>query len=146
MLTATADLLVGNLMTLDPVVIGPEAPVTEAELQLKTYRISGLPVVDNGELVGVISQSDVVAARSSEMIVGHWDRLRVRHLMSTPAITVHATATLAYAARQMITRHIHRLVVIGDDGTPIGVVTTLDLLRSLLEDPDVPLALAREHA
>ena len=43
------------------------------------------------------------------MIVGHWDRLRVRH----------------------------RLVVIGDDGTPIGVVTTLDLLRSLLEDPDV---------
>jgi len=139
MLTATADLRIGNLMTLDPIVIAPEALATEAERLVKTYRVSGLPVVDDGELVGVISQSDLVVARSSEMISGHWDRLRVRHLMSTPAVSVHATATLSYAARQMVTRHIHRLVVIGDDGTPIGVVTTLDLLRSLLDDPDVPL-------
>jgi CBS domain-containing protein len=138
MLATSADLRVGNLMTLDPIVIGPEALVTEAERLLKTYRVTGLPVVDNGELVGVISQSDLVVARSSEMIFDQWDRLRVRHLMSTPAVSVHTTATLAYAARQMVTRHIHRLVVVGDDGTPIGVVTTLDLLRSLLEDPDAP--------
>jgi predicted transcriptional regulator len=36
----------------------------------------------------------------------------------------------------MLARHIHRLVVIADDGAPIGVVTPLDLLRSLIEDPD----------
>ena len=42
-------------MTRDPIVIGPEALVTEAELLLRTYRVSGLPVVDNGELVGVIA-------------------------------------------------------------------------------------------
>ena len=76
---------------------------------------------------------------TSSPLSTNWDRLRVRHLMSTPAVSVHATATLAYAARQMITRHIHRLVVIGGDVTPIGVVTTLDLLRPLLEDPDLPL-------
>lgn len=140
MLRTSTDLRVGNLMTLDPIVIGPEAPVTEAERLLRTYRVTGLPVVDNGELVGVLSQSDLVVGRSSEMIFDHWDRLRVRHLMSTPAVSVHTTATLAYAARQMVTRHIHRLVVVGDDGTPIGVVTTLDLLRSLLEDPDAPLS------
>lgn len=139
MLATSAELRVGNLMTLDPIVIGPEALITEAEQLLKTYRVTGLPVVDNGELVGVISQSDLVVARSSEMIFDQWARLHVRHLMSTPAVSVHTTATLAYAARQMVTRHIHRLVVVGDDGTPIGVVTTLDLLRSLLEDPDAPL-------
>jgi CBS domain-containing protein len=41
------------------------------------------------------------------------------------------------AAREMLSRHIHRLVVVGDDGAPVGVVTPLDLLRSLLEDPDL---------
>jgi CBS domain-containing protein len=137
----SADLRVGNLMTVDPIVIGPEAPVSEAERLLKTYRVSGLPVVEGGEVIGVISQSDLVVARSSELIGGHWERLRVRHLMSAPAITVHTTATLRYAARQMVSRHIHRLVVVGDDGHPIGVLTPLDLLRSLVdEDVTVPLS------
>ena len=137
----SADLRVGNLMTLDPIVIGPEAPVSEAERLLKTYRVSGLPVVEEGEVVGVISQSDLVVARSSELIGGHWERLRVRHLMSAPAITVHTTATLRYAARQMVSRHIHRLVVVGDDGHPIGVLTPLDLLRSFVEQ-DLPVPLS----
>lgn len=139
MTTATADLRVGNLMTVDPIVVTAGALATEAERLLKTYRVSGLPVVENGHLVGVISASDLLVARSSEMMRDHWDRMRVRHLMSTPAMTVHAAASLAYAARQMVTRHIHRLVVVGDDGTPIGVVTTLDLLRSLMNDRDAPL-------
>ena len=141
MLNETADLRVGNLMTLDPIVIDPEAPVSEAERLLKTYRVSGLPVVEADEVIGVISQSDLVVARSSELIGGSWDRLRVRHLMSTPAITVHTTATLRYAARQMVSRHIHRLVVVGDDGTPIGVLTPLDLLRALVEE-DLPVPLS----
>jgi CBS domain-containing protein len=127
-------------MTLNPVVVDPEARASEAERLLKTYRVSGLPVVHGGEVVGVISQSDLVVARSSEMISAQWNRLRVRHLMSVPAVTVHATATLAWAARQMLTRHIHRLVVVGDDGSPIGVVTPLDLLRSIIGDAEEPLS------
>ena len=137
MTTTSADALrVANLMTVDPIVIGPEQPVVEAERLLKTYRVSGLPVVDGQDLVGVLSQTDLVVARSSEMVGAHWERLRVRHLMTTPPITVHATATLSHAARLMVQRHIHRLVVIGDDGAPVGVLTTLDLLRSLTEDAD----------
>jgi CBS domain-containing protein len=136
MAIVTADLRVGNLMTLDPIVIDPDAPASEAERLLKTYRVSGLPVVHDTEVVGVVSQSDLMVARSSELISAHWDRLRVRHLMSVPAVTVHASATLTWAARQMVERHIHRLVVIGDDGSPIGVVTPLDMLRSVIRDPD----------
>jgi CBS domain-containing protein len=131
-----ADLRVGNLMTLDPVVIDPDATAAEAESMLKTYRVSGLPVVRTGEAIGVISQSDLVVARSSGMIAANWPRLRVRHLMSSPAVTVHVDASVRQAAHEMLARHIHRLVVIADDGAPIGVVTPLDLLRSILEDPD----------
>jgi predicted transcriptional regulator len=132
--SASADPRVGSLMSSDPIVIGPEELASEAERLLKTYRVSGLPVVEGRNLIGVISQADLIVARSSEMIGGHWDRLRVRHLMTTPAVTVHESATIGHAAREMVTRHIHRLVVIGDDGTPVGVVTPLDLLRTLLSD------------
>jgi CBS domain-containing protein len=55
--------------------------------------------------------------------------------MTTPAVTVHVGATIRLAAREMVSRHIHRLVVTDDDGIPVGVVTPLDLLRSLLETP-----------
>lgn len=137
MTLANAELRVGNLMTLDPITIEPEASASEAETLMKTYRVSGLPVVERGQLVGVISQTDLMVAHSSEIIGAHWDRMRVRHLMTAPAVTVHSSATVAMAARQLILRHIHRLVVIDDDGRPVGVVTPLDLLRSLVEDPDV---------
>ena len=139
-MTQIADLRVRNLMTLDPVVIDPDATATEAESMLKTYRVSGLPVVRAGEAIGVISQSDLVVARSSEMIGANWPRLRVRHLMSSPAVTVHVDASVRQAAHEMLARHIHRLVVIADDGAPIGVVTPLDLLRSIFEDPDAPIS------
>ncbi len=138
MTVETSSIRVGDLMTIDPVIISPDASASDAERLLKTHHIGGLPVVDGGEAVGVISQSDVMVARSSEMISGHWDRLRVRHLMSVPAITVHASATIQWAARQMVTRHIHRLVVVGDDGAPVGVVTPLDLLRTLIGEAAEP--------
>jgi CBS domain-containing protein len=138
MISTRDTLRVGNLMTLDPIVIAPDEPAAEAERLMKTFRISGLPVVDKEELAGVVSQADLIVARSSEMIGAQWERIRVRHLMTSPAITVHATVTLAHAAKLMIQRHIHRLVVVGDDGEPIGVLTTLDLLRALTEDTAAP--------
>jgi Predicted transcriptional regulator, contains C-terminal CBS domains len=140
MTTATM-LRVGNLMTVDPVVIDPEATVHEAELVLKTYRISGLPVVAGGEVVGVISQTDLLNARSSELIGANWDRVKVRHLMSRPAVTVHLATTVTRAARLMLEEHIHRVVVVDPDGAPVGVLTSSDLLRALLpeEDGEPPL-------
>jgi CBS domain-containing protein len=94
-------------------------------------------VVRDSRLVGVLSQTDLLTAREIEMIATNWPRLRVRHLMTAPAVTIEDTATLAEAARIMVDRHIHRLVVLGNDGaTPIGVLTTTDLLKGILE-PDI---------
>jgi CBS domain-containing protein len=129
-------LRVANLMTIDPVTIEADAPVREAEKLIRTYRVSGLPVVAGGVIVGVISQTDVVLARSIEIIGANWDKLRVRHLMTQPAITVQAGATLERAADLMLDRHIHRVVVVDENDTPIGVITTSDLLRAVLGDPN----------
>ena len=136
MVTAGPKVLVGNLMTVDPVVIDPEAGVHEAELLLKTYRISGLPVVDDGQVIGVISQTDLLNARSSELIGGNWDRLKVRHLMTRPAVTVHLATTVERAAWLMLAEQIHRLVVVDPGGAPIGLLSATDLLRALLPEED----------
>jgi len=133
----TTDLRVGNLMTIDPVVIGPNALATDAERLLKTYHVSGLPVVAGGLAVGVISLTDLMVARSSAMIAGNWPRMRVRHLMSAPAVTVHVGTTVARAAELMVSRHIHRLVVADDEHAPVGVLSSLDLLRLLVRDRDM---------
>lgn len=132
----TDDRQVGSLMTAGPVVIGPDEPASEAERLLKTHRVSGLPVVDNGAVIGMISLTDLMVARSSAMIGGNWPRLRVRHLMSSPAISVHAATSASRAAELMVKRHIHRLVVIDNEDAPIGVLTTLDLLGLLVRDQD----------
>jgi CBS domain-containing protein len=127
---------VGNLMTVDPITVEADAPVHEAELLLKSYRISGLPVVTDGTLIGVISQTDLLNARSSELIGANWDRVRVRHLMTRPPVTVHMSTSVVRAARLMLDQHIHRVVVIDDEDIPIGVVTTSDLLRLLLPNEE----------
>ncbi|HET6746261.1 MAG TPA: CBS domain-containing protein [Candidatus Limnocylindria bacterium] len=121
-------------MTIDPVVIDVDAPASEAEQLLKTYRVTGLPVVHLGLTVGVISQADLMIARSSELISGNWSRLRVRHIMSSPAVTVHADTSVRRAAQLMVDRHIHRLVVVDGEDRPTGVLTPLDLLRPMIED------------
>jgi CBS domain-containing protein len=127
---------VGNLMSIDPVVVEADAPITQAELLIKSYRISGLPVVADGVLVGVVSQTDLLNARSSELIGANWERVRVRHLMSRPAVTVHLNTSVERAARLMLEQHIHRLVVVDEEEAPVGVLTSTDLLRTLLPDED----------
>lgn len=127
---------VGNMMSVDPIVIDAEAPISEAELLLKSYRISGLPVVQDGILVGVVSQTDLLNARSSDLIGANWERVKVRHLMTRPAVTVHLNTSVERAARLMLEQHIHRLVVVDEEEEPIGVLTSTDLLRTLLPDED----------
>jgi CBS domain-containing protein len=121
--------LVGDLMTADPVVADADAPATEAERLMKTYRVSGLPIVRDGEVVGVISQTDLVVARSSAMISANWERMRIRHLMTSPAVTVRVGTPTVRAADLMVRRHIHRLVVVDDEDRPVGVLSALDLLK-----------------
>ncbi|HEX5397159.1 MAG TPA: CBS domain-containing protein [Candidatus Limnocylindria bacterium] len=133
-MTMTSVLRVGDVMSFNPVVVAPDDSASEAERRIKTYRVSGLPVVDDGIAVGVVSQTDLGVAHSSEMIAANWPRVLVRHLMSAPAVTVHLGTSIEHAARLMISQHIHRLVVVDDEDRAIGVVSSLDLLKAIVDD------------
>ncbi|HEX6127515.1 MAG TPA: CBS domain-containing protein [Candidatus Limnocylindria bacterium] len=126
---------VGELMSIDPVVIGADEPAQAAEQLMAERRVSGLPVVDrSGKLVGVVSQTDLVRAHAAGQTLASWPGLAVRHLMTAPALTVRIDESLLEAARRMEERHVHRLVVVSPEGdTPIGVISTLDLVGSLAD-------------
>lgn len=75
-------LLVADVMTLDPIVIARDAPLEEADIMLRSTHIKGIPVVDAlGVLVGVISHAHLASYRfdrqvqryGSDPLEGHRD-------------------------------------------------------------------------
>ena len=130
--TRVDDLVVADIMTLDPIVIAADAPLEHAERLMRERAISGLPVVDaGGMLVGVISRTDVVEDGTIPMAIllrKMPSGLRVGELMSSPAVTVETTDPLIEAARRMRDNRIHRLVAVDDAGRPVGVLSASDFV------------------
>jgi CBS domain-containing protein len=138
MTTVAEPITVGELMTADPVVAHVDMPLREAAGLMDFYRVTGLPVLDwNGTLAGVISQMDLLHARTTEALWDSWPGLAVRHLMTSPAVSVTAGTTVEAAAALMERLRIHRLVVTARDGiTTIGILSVADLVRAMAErDP-----------
>jgi CBS domain-containing protein len=128
---------VADRMARNPIVIRADASLTEATALMDRHHVHGLPVVDHtGALVGVLSQTDLNRARSTEYLWVNWPGLAVRHLMTSPAITIHRSTPLIIAARMMERHQIHRLVVVedGDDASPIGILSMTDLIHALADE------------
>ena len=93
------ELVVADLMTLDPVVVEVEASIEEAEALMHDRAVGGLPVVDSiGDLVGVIGRTDVIEDGSiamSTLLRRRPSGLRVGELMTSPAVTVSPTTPAA---------------------------------------------------
>jgi CBS domain-containing protein len=120
-----------------PIVIRADASLSDAAALMDRHHVHGLPVVDPaGALVGVLSQTDLNRARSTEYLWTNWPGLAVRHLMTSPAVIVHKSTPLIIAARRMEEHQIHRLVVVedGDESSPVGVLSMTDLIHALAEE------------
>ncbi|HEX2627028.1 MAG TPA: CBS domain-containing protein [Candidatus Limnocylindrales bacterium] len=126
--------VVADYMHPHPIVVRAEASLADAIELMDHHHVHGLPVVDPaGALVGVLSQTDLNRARSTEYLWASWPGLSVRHLMTSPAVTIHRSTPLIVAARKMEQHQIHRLVVVedGDDSSPVGVLSMTDLIHAL---------------
>ncbi len=131
------ELLVADLMTIDPVVVSTDATIEEAEQLLRHHHISGLPVVDlAGRLVGVLSQTDLLylAVPSVRVLIRHHQSgIRVGEVMSSPPVTIDLNATVVEAARRMRDGSLHRLVAVDEHGRPTGVISAMDFVALAAE-------------
>jgi CBS domain-containing protein len=128
---------VSDLMANEPIVVRADASLTDAARIMDESDVSGLPVVgEGGDVIGVISQTDLLHARATEWLWANWTGLKVRHLMTSPPLTIGISASLGAAAVKMERHHVHRLVVVADDdpSMPIGVISTTDVVRALAKD------------
>jgi CBS domain-containing protein len=124
---------VGDVMTRGTIAVRDDVPIAEAAQLLDKHHISGLPVVDrDGELVGVLSQTDLLRARVIDHLWSVLPGLAVRHMMTTPAVVATEETTIDDAAVLMEQNHIHRLVVVGPDRrTPVGILSVSDLIHQM---------------
>jgi CBS domain-containing protein len=130
------ELVVGDLMTIEPIVIGPDARIEEAERMLEANEVTGLPVVDgDARLVGVISQTDLLRGSGDlhSAVRRRYTGLRVADLMTSPPITVDVTTPVVEAARLMRDERVHRVVVVDDADRPLGVLSSMDFVSLYAE-------------
>ena len=135
--TTRDDLRVADLMTIDPITVAFDAKIEEAEDLMRRHRVTGLPVVDEaGRLIGVISQTDILYldVPAVQALIRHRERgVRVGEVMSAPAVTVDANASVQAAAVRMHEERIHRLVAVDDHGRPVGVISAMDFVALAAE-------------
>ena len=125
---------VAELMTPRPLVVYVDTPLPEVAKLLGEHRIGGVPVVDaTGAMVGVISETDLLRVRATDDLWARWPGLRARHLMTSPVVSITAAERPETAARLMETHAVHRLIVVDerDGSTPVGVISSGDLVRGL---------------
>jgi CBS domain-containing protein len=111
--------------------IAPEASVLDAVRLMADRHIGALMVMDDGALVGVVSERDyarkvVLKGRASTSTA-------VREIMSAPAISIAPDQTVDDAMRLMTDRRIRHLPVVHGD-TVVGVVSIGDLVKSVIAD------------
>ena len=151
---------VKDLMNRHIMTVSEEITTDELARYLTEREITGAPVVDSqGHLIGVVSMTDIgrnVAEQSDPILSSGSNFYRddavdltledfgqryaeeravtVREVMTPVIHQVPVTASLAEAARIMVERHIHRLVVTqGKD--PVGIITSMDLLKMIADLP-----------
>ena len=152
------DLLIREVMQRNVQTVSPHVSLPELEDAFLGQGVSGFPVVDKGELVGIVSRSDIVrqlflehhTAESTsdfyfdgdgfheerlvtfkqiaDRVGERIEQLTVQDVMNRALVTVSPDNPLRHAADMLVKHRIHRLLVT-EDNRLVGLVSSLDLVR-----------------
>ena len=111
-------MLVRECMTTPVLTSDPEMSVTALVATLRLRGVSAAPIVRDGELVGIVSTTDLL--RAPELA-------RAKDVMTLPVLTALPSDDLDAAARRLAAGRVHRLVVV-DDGRVAGMLSARDVL------------------
>ncbi len=144
-----------DIMTPNPVTIAPDSTVTEAARLMVDHRVGALPVLDGGNLVGIVTEGDLIMQDVKlefptyiHLLDGiimyppatarFEDELRkavaasVGDVMTRDVITVQTNTSVEDVATLFVERHVSRIPVLDQD-VLVGIVSKSDVVRSLVE-------------
>jgi CBS domain-containing protein len=142
-----------DIMTKKPITVSPKMEIVRAAKLLLEKGINGVPVVEAGELVGILCQSDLVAQQKKLPIPSIFTLLdgfiplksgkyfekalhkiagtTVGDAMTQDPITVHPDTSIEEIASLMVDKSFHTIPVV-DKGELVGIVGKVDILRTLM--------------
>ncbi|MBA3075572.1 MAG: CBS domain-containing protein [Anaerolineae bacterium] len=122
------ELKVEAVMTKDPSTVTPETSMLETLNLFRQIRISGAPVVNNHELLGIISIEDLIRSLQENDLSSP-----VSKYMSSTILTIHGSDPVIEALKLFVNSHKGRLPVLDQDNQLIGIITKGDITSGILK-------------
>jgi len=132
-------MLVKNWMSKDVVTVESDDSMQNAIYILKEKNIKMLPVVEKGNIVGIITDRDLKKASPSDAttldmheLLFLVSKIKVRELMKKPVHTVPLDFTIEEAAAVLLEKRISGLPVVDEDGQLVGIITRSDIFQLII--------------
>ena len=129
-----------NRMTKNPMTVTADTKVDEVAHLMKKHNFRRLPVVDDGKLVGFLSDSDLMrVAPSSATTLSRYEinsllaKICVRDIMKKDVVSVNVDATIEEAALIMYKNKIGGMPVVSNMGGVVGVITETDIFKTFVD-------------
>ena len=129
---------VNDVMTRDPLTVTPLETVGQADELMTANKIRQLPIVENSELVGIVTDRDIRSFLSGSLLESPEGRekafnTKVREIMTTDPISLSPDDDLADAVELLIEEKMGGIPVVDETEGLVGIVTYVDVLRCFLD-------------
>ena len=138
-------MFVAGRMTKHPVSVTSKATIGEVDRLMKKHNFHRMLVIDDGKLVGYLSDRDIMRVTPSPAtslskfeIRSLLDKLSVKDIMQTKVVTVNEDATIEEAALIMYQNKVGGLPVISEVGAVVGIITATDILKTFVDVMGLP--------
>jgi acetoin utilization protein AcuB len=132
-------LLVREWMMPDPATVAPQDPLHTVVGLLRRRGIRAVPVIEEGKLIGIITDRDVRQAapcypllREEDELSRYTQNLKVAAVMTPDPLRISPNASLMEAAKLLDLYGISSLPVVNEDAL-VGMISVTDLLRAFIE-------------
>jgi len=132
-------MLVRDVMTRNLITVDPETSFTDALKIMRENKIRRLPVLENGKLVGIVTEKDILyASPSKATTLDVWElhyllsKLKIREIMTRDVVTIQEDTPVEEAAKIMVDNKIGALPVVKGDEL-VGIITETDIFKVFLE-------------
>jgi acetoin utilization protein AcuB len=132
-------MLVKNWMSKNVITIDADDSMNMAIKMMKQYKIKVLPVMENGQMIGILSDGDIKRASASEAttldvyeLAYLLDQLKIRDIMTRNVITISALLTIDEVAELLLEKNISSVPVLDENKKIVGIITKTDILKVLI--------------